>query len=32
VDLAAENICDKIIADFEQFGAKRDVEPQAAAS
>jgi glycerol-3-phosphate acyltransferase PlsX len=32
VDLAAENICDKIIADFEQFGAKRDAEPQAAAS
>jgi glycerol-3-phosphate acyltransferase PlsX len=32
VDMAADDICDRITADLEQFGANRDSEPQAAAS
>jgi glycerol-3-phosphate acyltransferase PlsX len=32
VDMVSENICAKIVVDFEQFGADRESEAQAAAS
>ena len=31
-DMVIENICAKIVADFEQFGARREAEPQVVAS